>query len=331
MSFVGVRDGMAWDAARLAWDGAGPRPLAWTAWYPAVADTGEPVLPETQMFDPGPVSRNADLVDGGPLPVVLLSHGTGGSPQSLGWLARSLATRGFCVIGAHHHGNTAAEPYRPEGFLGWWERAPDLSALLTELAAEGPFAGRLDLGRVSAVGFSLGCYAALALAGARGDMANYDAWARAAGVTATGPREMPDAAAHLPRLLAQSRSFQQSWARQGDDCTDARIRAVVAIAPPPPVRAFSPESLAAIAAPTLLVTGGADGEAPSQMGADWLASANPGFARRDMGAAVGHYTFLSGPAGEAPDELAWLFADPPGLDRKIIHRDTAEAVAATLA
>ncbi|MBJ3785804.1 alpha/beta hydrolase family protein [Devosia sediminis] len=331
MAAIGIRDGMAWDGARRDWDDAGPRPLAWTAWYPAMAGTGAPVSAEGQFFESGAVSRDADHEAGGALPVVLLSHGTGGSPQSLGWLARFLAGHGHVVIGAHHHGNTAREPYRPEGFLAWWERAPDLSALLTELAAHGPFAGRLDLDRVSAVGFSLGCYAVLSLGGARGAMTRYDAWARAAGITAAGPREMPDAAAHLPRLLDQSRSFQASWSRQGDDVADRRIRSIVAIAAPPPLRAFSPESLAGIGVPTLLVTGDADAEAPSAFGANWLRAENPGFSHVSMGAEVGHYTFLERANEPVPEEMAFLFADPPALDRRVMHQACAEVVLSALA
>lgn len=52
-------------------------------------------------------------------PVVLLSHGTGGTAASLGWLAHGLAAAGYVVLGVDHHGNTASEPYRAEGFLSW--------------------------------------------------------------------------------------------------------------------------------------------------------------------------------------------------------------------
>ena len=37
------------------------------------------------------------------------------------WLAHRLAKCGFVAI-VNHHGNTAIEPYLPEGFLCWWER-----------------------------------------------------------------------------------------------------------------------------------------------------------------------------------------------------------------
>ena len=38
---VGVREGQAEDKTRGNWDGDGPRPLTWAAWYPAADDSVE--------------------------------------------------------------------------------------------------------------------------------------------------------------------------------------------------------------------------------------------------------------------------------------------------
>ena len=151
---VGYRSGLLFDRARRDWDDAGPRPVFWSAWYPV--DGGVPAALPGQFFASGLVCGDAPLAEGGPFPVILLSHGTGGAPEGLGWLAHALAGAGCIVIGPHHHGNTGREPYRAEGFLCWWERAPDLSFALRALAQDGPFAGQMDLGRVDAIGFSLG-------------------------------------------------------------------------------------------------------------------------------------------------------------------------------
>ncbi|WP_263289375.1 hypothetical protein [Tateyamaria pelophila] len=40
-------------------------------------------------------------------------------------------------------------------------------------------------------------------------------------------------------MLEALQSFRTSWARQGDDFNDSRITSVVALAPPPPVWAFT--------------------------------------------------------------------------------------------
>ncbi|MEO1536685.1 MAG: dienelactone hydrolase [Pseudomonadota bacterium] len=246
----------------------------------------------------------------------------------MGWLAHRLAQDGNIVIGAHHHGNTGREPYHAAGFVCGWERALDLSALLSNLSDEGPFAGRFDLDRVHAIGFSIGGYTALALAGALTSMERYFSWAMENGGFASGPREFPDVASQVPYLLESSRPFRTSWARQGESFKDDRIGTVTAIAPAPPVRAFDEGSVGAISVPVTLVAGEADQEAPSRDCADWLQLANPTFRRVRVGNDVGHYTFLGFPAGDVPDDLNFIFSDNPGVNREAVHDATADAVLA---
>ncbi|MEM9589981.1 MAG: alpha/beta fold hydrolase, partial [Pseudomonadota bacterium] len=297
MGHVGYRTGQFSDPNRRAWEGETARPLAWSAWFPTSSPGANAKHAMNPVFQLGPVIADADLSDDEKFSVVLLSHGTGGSPESLGWLARSLAERGYLVIGAHHHGNTGREPYRAEGFLCWWERATDLSELLTHHAQSGPFAGRLDLSRVHAIGFSLGGYAALALAGATTSVDLYLVWAELAGVSDDLPREFPNLGAHVRRLLETSPVFRDAWARQGDSFADPRIRSIITMAAAPAVRGFHPETVSSITLSVTLITGEADTEAPSKDCSDWLLQQNPGFTRFSVGEHVGHYTFLGHPAG----------------------------------
>ena len=329
MTIVGYQTGQENDPNRMNWAGTGPRPLTWSAWYPAQHGTGiEPDMP--QFFEMGDLAVNAASAPG-PHPAVLLSHGTGGAPESLGWLARDLASKGYVVIGAHHHGNTGSEPYRAEGFLCWWERALDLSELLTAHSTTGPFAAHIDITKAHVIGFSLGAYTALAMAGARTSMDRYLAWTKGTRFENEGPKEFPNAPDHIPKLLENSAPFRGAWARQRNDFTDPRIKNFVAIAPPPPVRGFDEASVQAVENPVTLITGEADREAPSPDCADWLEQMNTRFTRISVGADVGHYTFL-GQAGPAVvDDMNWLFQDKPGVARNKVHSLTAQAVLAGLA
>ncbi len=327
---VGYRTGATFDRARSNWQGDASRPLAWSAWYPC-PDDAVAIHPSGQFFDLGRVHTNADLVEERKLPVVLLSHGTGGSPEGMGWLAHRLALAGRLVIGAHHHGNTATQSYRPEGFLCWWERTADLSALLTLLDQEGPFAGRMDLNKISAVGFSLGAHTVLALAGAVTSMERYHTWASYFPAFRGGPREMPDAANQIPALMQTSAPFGSSWGRQSDSFLDKRVGAVIAIAPPPPVWGFDPASLASIEMPVTLITGESDTEAPSQECADWLMQKNARFRRISVGRAVGHYTFLGFPGEAAGGEELIFFRDNPEVRRADVHARAASEIDAILA
>ncbi len=328
---VGYREGLVRDASRTDWDGTGPRPVAWGAWYPAPVDAVEAPMrgggPGEPWFDIGAVARDAPLdAAADRLPVVLVSHGTGGTAASMGWLARRLGQRGFAVLAVNHHGNTAVEPYRPEGFLCWWERARDLSVLLDRLATEGVLADRLDLKRVFVIGFSLGSHTALSLLGGVTDMERFRAWAdETGGAFARGPREFPDLADHLPRLLAERPPLQASWQRRADDYRDRRVRSALLLAPAAPVRAFTDESLASIRAPVCILTGGSDMEAPARDGADWLAARLPGVDVGHVGPDVGHYAFLPDSTEAGRRDAPILCVDKPGVDRRAVH----DAVAAT--
>lgn len=329
MADLGYRTGQIFDASRLNWHDTGPRPIAWSAWYPADATHGGE-RPLGQPFDLGPVVKDAPLAAPQTFPVVLLSHGTGGTAESLGWVARCLASAGYVVIGANHHGNTAIEPYLPHGFLCWWERAIDLSVLLTDLGTNGVFAGRLDLDQVAAVGFSLGCHSICALAGARTSMDQFETWHRTSDAARRGPQEFPDLFDHMKDLATSSRSFQQSWARHGEDFSDPRIGALVMMAPPPPVRSLTPRSIARIEQPTTILTAGTDYEAPPEHGVTWLQGQNPGFQHQDLGQHVGHYSFLELPADKALMGIVDIFTDHPEVDRKDIHRRAAKLVRGAL-
>lgn len=314
------------DKSRTNWDGSASRPLAWSAWYPTYVPPSVPRISEegSPFFTTGEISFDTPIVRDKKFPLVLLSHGTGGSPESLGWLARYFAERGVIVIGAHHHGNTGREPYRAEGFLCWWERAKDLSVLLSVFQKKDEFAEHLNKEKVTAIGFSLGGYTALALSGARTDVQLFEAWVDANFPEMRGPREFPDAAGEITRLMMTSEPFRKSWERQNVDYSDKRIEKAVAIAPAPPVRAFTSQSVRDIDTPITLITGGADIEAPTSLCADWLVQQNPNFAAHDVGKDVGHYTFLDFPFNKALWGKEDLFMDNLSVDRKAVHEMTAK-------
>lgn len=135
---------------------------------------------------------------------------------------------------------------------------------------------------------------------------------------------MPDAASHVPTLMRTSESFRRSWAQQSDSSLDGRIRAAVAIAPPPPVRGFDPDTVAAIKIPITLITGEADTEAPCTEFASWLARQNSGFRSYSIGPDVGHYTFLGFPNGAVDGDDAALFRDNVDVNRAQVHKRVTE-------
>ncbi|MER7765226.1 alpha/beta fold hydrolase [Streptomyces sp. NPDC097619] len=195
-----------------------------------------------------------------PAPLVVVSHGTGGSGGAMEWLVDPLRAAGFRVLALDHHGNNRVDGYAPEGFLHVWDRPRDVSFALDALAAEGP------LGPVGAAGFSLGGYTAAALAGARVDP-------RLLWAVVTGAAPLPEIpgfpgvldalrARYRPgELTADSPTVRRTLAEAAADLTDPRVRAVFQVAPGAGVL-VSPESLATVRVPVAVHWGGADTISP---------------------------------------------------------------------
>ena len=70
-------------------------------------------------------------------PLIVLSHGTGGTAGNLAWLGTALASRGFVAAAVNHPGNNAVDGYTVQGFALWWERAHDLSAVIDGMLVDG--------------------------------------------------------------------------------------------------------------------------------------------------------------------------------------------------
>lgn len=320
---VGIRQGRFDDAARPNWDGSGARPLNWTAWYPAVEDAVEQELFPDQRgiawFALGPAARDAPISHGRKrYPIVLLSHGTGGTVMHLDWLARDLARAGFIAIGVDHHGNTITEPYRAEGFLCAWERARDLTVLL-DAVTQGEFADSVDINRVHVVGYSLGGCTATALLGAVTETSPFERAARNTEFS-RGPKEFPDLADHLPGLLETSAVFRDSWARMSKSTRDPRVGAALLLAPGRSARGFSETSLRAITRPARIIVGGADFLAPT---ARWLHERLQVSQLEMLGPEVGHYVFVAEATEPGRKGNPDYCIDAPGVDRRSVHAHVA--------
>jgi predicted dienelactone hydrolase len=325
---VGYMEGLAFDEQRPNWDGDGPRPLKWTAWYPAAEGVPEQRTAPPFWFEEAPVVREAPLLLlAGAYPLVLLSLGTGGVAAGLAWLGHRLAQRGFVVLAVNHHGNTGNEPYRAEGFVCLWERARDLSALLDQTDWRQRLGGRLKPWAYIA-GFSAGAYAAMLLMGARVAYSQFEP-ANPVKSPLRGPREFPNLADEIPVLLERSAVFRQSWARRSDNYADGRFGAALALAPGRSVLGFAAESLTRINRPVQMIVGDADTIAPAATCAGWLHSRVPGSRLAILGTGVGHYAFLPEPTPFGRQEAPDIFVDAAGVDRRAIHDQVAASAIST--
>jgi len=96
--------------------------------------------------------------------LVVISHGSGGSPWVHADLARVLVERGFTVALPQHAGDNFQDPSEP-GPTSWARRPIEVSQAIDRVAADGRLAPLLRLDAVGVFGGSAGGHTALSLAG----------------------------------------------------------------------------------------------------------------------------------------------------------------------
>jgi len=166
-----------------------------------------------------------------PAPVILFSHGLGGTRHGSGFLGRHWAGRGYAVIFLQHPGSDdtvwkdaplsqrVQAMQRAASVQNFLLRVRDVPAVLDQLAAWNaapghPLSGRLDLARVAMSGHSFGAVTTQAVSG-----------------------QKPVAGAGF---------------------TDSRIRAAIAFSPSVPARGDAASAFGNVSIPWLLMTGTKD-------------------------------------------------------------------------
>lgn len=315
------------DRDRLDWTSTGPRPLRTAIWYPAPDAAAMTERVTAGFFQGGTVAPGAPVAPGSErYPLIVLSHGTGGSAVQMMWLGRYLASRGFIVAAVNHHGNTGTEPQRrAEGFLLYWERATDLSRVIDRLLADETFGPRIDPARIGAAGFSLGGFTVLLAGGARFSSAQYDAFCASPKRDFTCEPQPEHLAAHADfATIRHTPRVQQSLRRSGESFRDPRVGAVFAIAPALG-SGLTAGSLARLPVPAEIVVGEADVTTPAATNAALVASLIRG-SKLTVLPSVTHYTFLD-PCDDKGRQVLDICRDPAPTDRAAVHRQVGEMAA----
>ena len=308
------------------WRGAQTEALVTRIWYPI--DPSLPVVahdigaPGHQIFQGYPVAVDAPLSAAQPwYPLLLLSHGTGGSADSLDWLGAGLSAADYVVAGVNHPGNNALEPMTMEGFVLWWERALDMSEVLDGVLADPTLAPHIARDQIGAVGFSAGGYTVLELAGARTNLEAFKAFCASPEADPNcHPPEMSRIKSGGSTPQAPSPEMAASMSRSGASYRDERIDAVFAIAPGIG-QAFDANSFADVRIPVAMVAGTADTIAPVKTNMKHIAGFLP-WANVILLPEAGHYTFLDICMPAMAENLAQICKDNPGVDRSAIHYRT---------
>ncbi|MGE7370145.1 alpha/beta hydrolase family protein [Neorhizobium sp. NPDC001467] len=252
-----------------------PRPLAVTVWYPSSGD-GQPAAPGSdKVFQPSSANTGATVREGR-FPLILMSHGSGSRAEGMAWIGVELAKAGYIVAAPNHPGTTSGDS-TPAATPKIWERAQDMSVLITALSTNKRWQSSIDQNRVGILGFSLGGSTALELAGARPDLDGFIrycdehppgaldcSWFRGGRGYADGAfvKVEPFDMREIDRKL-----FEQSN-------HDPRITAVVAVDPGLGTL-MKPESVAKVEVPVTVINLGSKGKVPLAVEAEQLSKDLP--------------------------------------------------------
>lgn len=162
------------------------RPLTLEVWYPAIIPDGmealttytdvlglgpdNPERPNTPFTFMGRALRDADPdASDGPFPLLIVSHGYPGSRLMMSYLTENLASKGYVVVAIDHTDSTFDNAGAFTSTLV--NRSLDVLFVLDEIAnmganeADSFLAGLVNAEQTAVIGYSMGGYGALNVAG----------------------------------------------------------------------------------------------------------------------------------------------------------------------
>jgi predicted dienelactone hydrolase len=221
--------------------------------------------------------------------LVVISHGSGGTPLTHRLLAATLARHGNVVALIEHPGNHRNDNRLEDALENFEGRPRHVSAAVDAIFADTRFGPHVSRSGFSIVGHSMGGYTALAVAGG-------------------APRKPP---------RTESRVAVKA---------DPRVRSLVLLNPATPWY-FGEGTLTHVTVPILMFTAGKDPYTPSWHG-DIVAQGIPdrkALTHRHVPGA-GHFSFLSPFPESAKKQGLPPALDPPGFDREAFQPELARQI-----
>ena len=232
-------------------------------WYPAASDGRETLIGDNAVFRGTPAQPDAAAADGR-FPLIVISHGGFRSaPNNGNWLASALAGKGY-VTAIVNPPKIPPGPASQTVLSEFWLRPADLSATITAIVTDADFGNRIAVDQVGVIGFFLGGYSTLALAGARVDTSAF-------ATSCKGERQSFD----CNWFAKGGVNLQQIDAdRLGRSILDQRLKVAVVV-DPEWTHTFATASLSSVAVPVHIINLGSWAENGSPLNASALASKIP--------------------------------------------------------
>jgi predicted dienelactone hydrolase len=239
------------------------------------------------------------------LPLVVISHGHGGSYLGHHDLAEVLADAGYVVVALNHPGDTFSDMSRAGDVSEFVERPTDIKRLIDYMLTASPDAGRIDPQRIGFFGFSRGGYTGLVLAGGEPDPLHADI-------------VCPDPAAPI------CQQFRRGDLTMAPLTHDARIKAFVIA---DPFNVFpTAQSLMNVQAPIQLWASEFGGDGVLPRNAPALASDLPHKPEFHVVSNAAHFAFLAPCSAGMKNDDSTICVDAGGFDRVAFHKQMDESV-----
>jgi predicted dienelactone hydrolase len=279
----------------------GDVPLAAGIWYPSDSPAAARNFgPHTAMLAVNGALR------GSALPLVLISHGAGGSFASLYPTAMALADAGFVVAAVTHTGDTNQDHSRKLEVI---DRPQHIVRLLDYMLKQWPQRQAIDAAHVGIIGYSVGAFTALVTVGGNPDLR----------------RIAPHCAAHPNEPLCRIARNSDVDAYELNDGTgkswahDSRIKAAV-LAAPALAFVFGREGLAGVTVPIQLWRGAADATLPEPFYAETLLRDLPQKPEYHVVPRGNHLAFLAPCAPALALSHPMMCTDAPGFNRAVFNQ-----------
>jgi len=287
------------------------KPISAAVWFPS---TGKPVSMSVGPFQQMVVPDGT--ITGTGLPMVLISHGTGGSEGSHYDTALALADEGFVVVALTHTGDN----YMDQSYAGnrkdLTDRPRQVSVVLSYMLTTWTQHDRLNAARVGMFGFSLGGFTTLVETGGIPDVSRM--------------RELCTKRPTAPEcLFIQQRNGDQlsSEAVTTVWTHDQRVKAAV-VAAPAVSYLFGPGSLKDVNIPIQLWRAASDDQVPDAWNTAVIRQELPKPPEEHVVTGAGHYAFLPPCSETLAKQAPQICTDDPRFDRHAFHGDFNREVVA---
>jgi predicted dienelactone hydrolase len=265
----------------------------------------------------------------GAKPLVVISHGHGGSDLGHHDLAVYLASHGFIAATLQHPKDNFIDDSgdgHPEVMIG---RPIQVKATISMLLDDVRWKKLIDPERIGVAGFSNGGYTSLLLVGAVPQFERFIRYCKDhpedRNICGAAERLKGQAARHGQTLEQLMASMQGDLHRWGDT-DDPRIKAAFAMAPLSLI--FDKTGVASIHRPVFLYYGQADHVLNPKYNLLHIAPLIKTLVGIRMIPKADHYVFLSPCSPQLTREAPDICIDPPGVDRTAVHRQIdADALA----